>query len=145
MPKEKIPNERDAAYEGVEGDGRGDHTLNGPVYIRGAEPGDTLEIRIRSVDVRFPIAGQGFRPGRGVLPDEFNYQNERVLWIDHNLIHDWIRADAGANHLRARHAILRQGTCSTDSLKAGVTSITKNEIAPIARSPLHTRKSGPHR
>jgi acetamidase/formamidase len=82
VPKEKIPAELYAAFEGVEGDGRGDHTLNGPIAVRGAEPGDTLEIRIRSVEVRLPIAGQGFRPGRGVLPDEFNYQKDRVIWID---------------------------------------------------------------
>src|SRR5262245_56493222 len=47
VPKERIPAELYAVYEGVEGDGRGDHTLNGPIAIRGAEPGDPLEIRIR--------------------------------------------------------------------------------------------------
>src|SRR6266545_7856194 len=58
VPKEKIPQELYAVYEGVEGAGRGDHTLNGPIYINGAELGDMLEIRIRSVDLRLPIAGQ---------------------------------------------------------------------------------------
>ncbi len=82
VPKEKIPAELYAAFEGVEGISRGDHTLNGPIAVRGAEPGDTLEIRILSVEVRLPIAGQGFRPERGALPDEFNYQKDRVLWID---------------------------------------------------------------
>src|ERR1700761_4567834 len=38
VPKEKIPAELYAVYEGVEGAGRGDHTLNGPIEIRGAEP-----------------------------------------------------------------------------------------------------------
>ena len=59
VPRDKIPAELYAVYEGVDNDGRGDHTLNGPIAVRGAEPGDTLEIRIRSVDVRLPIAGQG--------------------------------------------------------------------------------------
>src|SRR5678816_2202951 len=49
VPREKIPAELYAVYEGVEGAGRGDHTLNGPIYINGAELGDMLEIRIRSV------------------------------------------------------------------------------------------------
>ena len=84
VPKEKIPSELYAVYEGVEGGGRGDHTLNGPIAIRGAEPGDMLEIRIRSVDVRLPIAGQGFVPNRGLLPDAFPYEKGRVLWIDLN-------------------------------------------------------------
>jgi acetamidase/formamidase len=82
VPKEKIPAELYAAFEGVEGNGRGDHTLNGPIAIRGAEPGDTIEVRIRSVAVRLPIAGQGFRPGGGVLPDEFPYRKDRALFID---------------------------------------------------------------
>jgi acetamidase/formamidase len=82
VPKDKIPAELYAVFEGVEGDGRGDHTLNGPIAIRGAEAGDMLEIRIRSVDVRLPIAGQGFVPNRGLLPEEFPYAKSRVTWID---------------------------------------------------------------
>lgn len=82
VPKEKIPAELYAVFEGVEGKGRGDHTLNGPIAVRGAEPGDTLEIRIRSVDVRLPIAGQGFNIGRGTLPEQFEYKFDRALWID---------------------------------------------------------------
>jgi acetamidase/formamidase len=82
VPKEKIPAELYAAFEGVEGNGRGDHTLNGPIAVRGAEPGDTIEVRVRSVAVRLPIAGQGFRPGGGVLPDEFPYRKDRALFID---------------------------------------------------------------
>ena len=82
VPKEKIPAELYEVFKGVEGDGRGDHTLNGPIAIRGAEPGDTIEVRIRSVDVRLPIAGQSFVPNRGLLPDEFPYEKSRVTWID---------------------------------------------------------------
>lgn len=82
VPKEKIPAELYVAYEGFEGNGRGDHNLNGPIAIRGAEPGDMLEIRIRAVDLRLPIAGQGFVPNRGVLPEDFPYEKGRVLWID---------------------------------------------------------------
>jgi len=51
VPKEKIPPELYAAYEGVKDDGRGDQSLNGPIAVRGAEPGDMLEIRIRSIEV----------------------------------------------------------------------------------------------
>jgi acetamidase/formamidase len=82
VPKEKIPQELYAVYEGVEGTGRGDHTLNGPIFVNGAEPGDMLEIRIRSVDLRLPIAGQGFVPNRGLLPEDFPQGKDRVLWLD---------------------------------------------------------------
>ena len=82
VPKDRIPAELYAAFQGVDNDGRGDHTLNGPIAVRGAEPGDMLEIRIRSVDVRLPIAGQGFAPNRGALPEQFPYEKNRVTWID---------------------------------------------------------------
>ena len=82
VPKEKIPAELYAVYQGVDNDGRGDHTLNGPIAVRGAEPGDSLEIRIRSVDVRLPIAGQGFVPNRGQLPEDFPYAKDHVVWIE---------------------------------------------------------------
>ncbi len=82
VPKDRIPQELYAAFQGVDNDGRGDHTLNGPIAIRGAEPGDAIEIRIRSVDVRLPIAGQGFTPNRGALPEQFPYEKSRVTWID---------------------------------------------------------------
>jgi acetamidase/formamidase len=82
VPKEKIPAELYDVYQGVEGGGRGDHTLNGPIYVSNAQPGDMLEVRIRSIDLRLPIAGQGFVPGRGLLPEDFPDAKDRVLWLD---------------------------------------------------------------
>jgi acetamidase/formamidase len=82
VPKEKIPQELYAIYEGVEGTARGDHTLNGPIYVNGAQSGDMLEVRIRSIDLRLPIAGQGFVPNRGLLTEDFPNGKDRVLWLD---------------------------------------------------------------
>lgn len=84
VPKEKIPAELYAAFEGVQDSERGDHTLVGPIYINGAAPGDMLEVKILSVNVWLPIAAQSFRPHRGVLPEDFPYAKDRVLWIDLN-------------------------------------------------------------
>src|SRR6266849_11044169 len=56
VPKDKIPAELYAAFEGAPGEGRDDHTLDGPIAVRGAEPGDAVEIRIRSIDLWLPIA-----------------------------------------------------------------------------------------
>src|SRR5580765_1988057 len=61
VPKDKIPAELYAAFEGAPGEGRDDHTLDGPIFVNGAEPGDTVEIQIRSIDLWLPIAGMGFR------------------------------------------------------------------------------------
>src|SRR5450432_436970 len=82
VPKEKIPAELYAAFEGAPGEGRDDHTLDGPIAVRGAEPGDTVEIRIRSIDLWLPIAGMSFRANRGSLPEDFPYSRDRVVWID---------------------------------------------------------------
>jgi len=70
VPKDRIPPELYAEYAGVDNEGRGDHTLTGPIYVNGAEPGDMLEIRIRSVEVRLPIGAQSFTPNRGLLPED---------------------------------------------------------------------------
>lgn len=82
VPKEKIPPELYAAFEGVAGANREDHTLTGPIVVRGAEPGDTVEIRIRSIDLWLPIAGMGIRAGRGSLPEDFPYSRDRVFFFD---------------------------------------------------------------
>jgi acetamidase/formamidase len=83
VPKDKIPAELYAVFAGVEGEGRGDHTLTGPIAVRGAEPGDMLEIRMLSVDLWLPIAGQSLRArGVGVQPEDAPYIRDRVLWLD---------------------------------------------------------------
>lgn len=82
VPKEKIPPELYAAFEGAPGEGRDDHTLNGPIAVNGAEPGDTVEIRIRAIDLWLPIAGMGFRANRGSLPEDFPYSRDRVFFFD---------------------------------------------------------------
>jgi acetamidase/formamidase len=82
VPKEKIPAELYAAFEGAPGDGRDDHTLDGPIAVRGAEPGDTVEIKIRAIDLWLPIAAMSFRANRGTLPEDFPYSRDRVFFID---------------------------------------------------------------
>src|SRR5262247_4951912 len=62
VPKDKIPPDLYRVFQGVEDALRWDHTLNGPIYEKDAAPGDTIEIRIRSVDVWLPLEGQRFTP-----------------------------------------------------------------------------------
>jgi len=82
VPKEKIPAELYAAFEGAPGENRDDHTLDGPIAVDGAEPGDTVEIKIRSIDLWLPIAGMSFRANRGALPEDFPYSRDRVFFFD---------------------------------------------------------------
>src|SRR4051812_18010927 len=43
--------------------GPGGHILTGPIYIEGAEPGDTLEVQIDKIDLAIPYAYNAFRYG----------------------------------------------------------------------------------
>ncbi|MDB5450677.1 MAG: acetamidase [Phenylobacterium sp.] len=62
--------------------GPGGHILTGPVYVEGAEPGDTLEIRIRKIDLAIPYAYNGFRYGAGILTDDFPYARMKIIPLD---------------------------------------------------------------
>ncbi len=46
------------------------HPLTGPVYVRGARPGNVLEVEIREVRTG-PFGWTAIIPGRGLLPDDF--------------------------------------------------------------------------
>lgn len=47
------------------------HLLTGPVAVRGARPGDTLEIRILEVELACDWGWNMIRPGAGTLPEDF--------------------------------------------------------------------------
>jgi acetamidase/formamidase len=82
IPKEKIPPELHTAFEGAPGEGRDDHTLTGPIAVRGAEMGDTVEIKIRSIELWLGIGAMSFRANRGSLPEDFPYSRDRVFFFD---------------------------------------------------------------
>jgi acetamidase/formamidase len=62
--------------------GPGGHILTGPIAIEGAEPGDTLEIRILKIDLAIPYAYNGFRYGAGILSDDFPYARTKIIPLD---------------------------------------------------------------
>src|SRR5258708_16404830 len=57
---DKIESALKAIYAEVKDKGPGGHILTGPIYIEGAEPGDTLEVRIRNIDYQIPYAYNSF-------------------------------------------------------------------------------------
>jgi acetamidase/formamidase len=73
-----------AVYDGVPATARGPggHILTGPVAIEGAEPGDTLEVRILKVDMDIPYAYNAFRYGAGFLTDDFPYARMKIVPLD---------------------------------------------------------------
>jgi acetamidase/formamidase len=66
-------------YKEITTHGPGAHILNGPVYIDGAESGDTLEIRIQKIDLAIPYAYNGFRFGAGFLTQDFPYTRTKII------------------------------------------------------------------
>ena len=68
VPNDKIQASLKAITAEVTGDrrGPGGHILTGPVYVDGAEPGDTLEVKILSIDL--PI-DYGYNGCNGFLPE----------------------------------------------------------------------------
>jgi len=60
----------------------GGHILTGPVAVRGAEPGDTLEVRIREIELTADWGWNVIRPLRGTLPEDFPKFERRTIPID---------------------------------------------------------------
>lgn len=52
-------------------EGRSGHIITGPVFIEGAEPGDTLEIQILDIQPRVTWGVNSTGPGRGVLSNRY--------------------------------------------------------------------------
>lgn len=72
-----------AIYAEVKDKGPGGHILTGPIFVEGAEPGDTLEVRIRKIDYAIPYAYNSFSPRSGVLtPDDFAKGAMKIIPLD---------------------------------------------------------------
>ena len=69
-----------------ENDGGGPHSITGPIYVSGAEPGDTLEVRILKIVPKedafnFNLPGKDF-PTVGLLASEFPVGFVRYFKLD---------------------------------------------------------------
>ena len=82
LPVEKIQASLKSIVAEVTGDrmGPGGHILTGPVYVEGAEPGDSLEVKILSID--FPI-DYGYNGCRGFIPSNCDPAvPQKILTLD---------------------------------------------------------------
>ena len=79
VPESDIPESLKVVERSVTERGPGAHPLSGPIFVEGAEPGDTLEVRILAIDFLHPFGVNAFSPGGGVLPDDFPYAQLKVL------------------------------------------------------------------
>jgi len=58
------------------------HILTGPIYVDGAEPGDTLEIRVHDIKFRVPYGVNNTGPGKGVLPKLLKDATAKLIRLD---------------------------------------------------------------
>lgn len=82
VPADQVQQSLRDIYKEVTNKGPGGHILTGPVYVEGAEPGDTLEVRIQKIDLAIPYAYNGFRAGAGFLTNDFPYARTKIIPLD---------------------------------------------------------------
>lgn len=82
VPDGEIPDSLKQVENTVTDRGPGAHPLTGPIYVDGAQPGDTIEVRIVGFEYLHPYGVSGFRPGSGTFPDEFPYARFKLIPIN---------------------------------------------------------------
>jgi acetamidase/formamidase len=82
VPADQVEQSLRDIYKAVTDRGPGGHILDGPVFIEGAEPGDTLEVRIKKIDLAIPYGYNGFRYGAGFLTEDFPYARVKIIPLD---------------------------------------------------------------
>ena len=82
VPDDQIEQALKDVFREVTDKGPGGHILNGPVAIEGAEPGDTIEVRILKIDLAIPYAYNAFRYGAGFQTEEFPYARMKIIPLD---------------------------------------------------------------
>jgi acetamidase/formamidase len=63
--------------------GPGGHILTGPIYVEGADSGDVLEVRFKSIKPAIDYACNSFSPRSGFLPEDFpGTSRTRIIELD---------------------------------------------------------------
>jgi acetamidase/formamidase len=82
VPPDQVDQALRDIHKEVTDKGPGGHILTGPIYIEGAAPGDTLEVRIESVKLAIPYAYNAFGPRSGTIPEDFPRSKMRIIPLD---------------------------------------------------------------
>jgi acetamidase/formamidase len=77
-----VPEYVRAIYRDVKDRGPGPHVLTGPIAVKGAMPGDVLEVRILEVNLAVSYGYNRQRPYTGALPEEFTAVWQRIIPIN---------------------------------------------------------------
>ena len=80
VPQNKIEKEL-YDVQAVKEKGPGGHVLTGPIFIEGAEPGDVLEVRFKTIDLAIPY-GYNAIGQNGFLSDEIFERKTKIIQLD---------------------------------------------------------------
>jgi len=82
VPPNAVPEYVREIYREVKDRGPAGHILTGPISIKGAMPGDVLEVRIIDVDLAVDYGYNRQTPYKGNLPEEFTALWQRIIPIN---------------------------------------------------------------
>jgi acetamidase/formamidase len=74
--------------------GPGPHFVTGPIAVRGAQPGDILEVAIEDVSLRQNWGWSGVWPGQGALPRRFGERSISFVPLDRGAATATLRSGA---------------------------------------------------
>jgi acetamidase/formamidase len=75
----EIPESLKAVEQRVTERGPGPHPMTGPIFVEGADAGDTLEVRLLAIGFLHDFGVNAFAPGGGVLPDDYPYATLKLF------------------------------------------------------------------
>ena len=81
VPRSAVPEYVRTIFREVDR-GPGAHVLAGPIFVKGAMPGDVLEVRIEAIDLAVDYGFNRQRPYSGTSPQEFPAYFMRVIKIN---------------------------------------------------------------
>jgi acetamidase/formamidase len=82
LPPREVEQALRDVFREVKDRGPGGHILTGPIYVEGAEPGNTLEVRIKKIKLAIPYGYNAFAPKRGFLPEDFPRSRMKIIRLD---------------------------------------------------------------
>jgi len=98
--------------------------MTGPIFVDGAEPGDSLEIHIQNIEFLHPWGVTAFLPGGGTLPDDFPVQ----------------RSQTRSDRRESRHGAVRSG----DHVAPGAILRVDRVAPPVLQGRISSTAPGPH-
>jgi acetamidase/formamidase len=82
VPPDQVEPALREIHKEVTNKGPGGHILTGPIFVESAEPGDVLEVRIKSIKLAIPYSYNGFGSRSGSIPEDFPYSKTKIIPLD---------------------------------------------------------------